>query len=247
MAREREEKKGLKVQLAGLAGFALGAATVLLVVWLYRREAPPAPVPVPAAPPAAVHPQPETRPITDNRPAPPTSGGAQRQSPEPGPPPANPAPVDPASLPADLARRGLLVPVAGVARSALLDTFDDARSEGRVHDAIDIMAPRGTPVVAVEAGRIVKLFNSERGGLTAYQFDPTESYCYYYAHLDRYAPDLREGMLVARGQLIGTVGFTGNASPEGPHLHFAITRLNEDKKWWQGQPLNPYPILRQGP
>lgn len=223
--RERE-KKVWGVPLAGLAGFALGAATVLLIVFLYRRETPPAPAQ-------------ENRP-EPGRESPRPSGRTAPSPPWPGTPSAR-------GLSANLNRRNLLVPVTGIARSGLQDTFDDARSEGRVHDAIDIMAPRGTPVVAVEGGRIVKLFNSDRGGLTVYQFDPTDSYCYYYAHLDSYAPGLREGMPVLRGQLIGTVGFTGNASPEGPHLHFAITRLTADRKWWRGEPLNPYPILRQGP
>ncbi|MFL6195647.1 MAG: M23 family metallopeptidase [Thermoanaerobaculia bacterium] len=233
------EKKTWGVPMAGLAGFALGAATVLLIVFLYRREAPPAPVETPPAPTPAQENRPEPG-RGDHRPS-----GRDRTAPSP---PLPGTPSGPArGLSADLGRRDLLVPVAGVARSALQDTFDDARSEGRVHDAIDIMAPRGTPVVAVEGGRIVKLFNSDRGGLTVYQFDPTDSYCYYYAHLDSYAPGLREGMPVVRGQLIGTVGFTGNASPQGPHLHFAITRLSGDKKWWQGEALNPYPILRQGP
>jgi len=150
-----------------------------------------------------------------------------------------------ADLPTDLLQRKLLIPVQGIPREALQNTFNDARSQGRFHDAIDIMAPRNTPVLAVEAGRIVKLFTSDRGGLTIYQFDPTETYCYYYAHLDHYAPGLQEGMQLDRGQVIGYVGFTGNASPEGPHLHFAITRLAPEKHWWEGQPLNPYPILRQ--
>jgi murein DD-endopeptidase MepM/ murein hydrolase activator NlpD len=140
-----------------------------------------------------------------------------------------------------------MVPVQGIAREALSDTFDDARSAGRIHDAIDIMAPRNTPVVAVEDGRIAKLFTSDQGGLTIYQFDPTETYSYYYAHLDHYAPGLKEGDQVARGQVIGYVGFTGNASPEGPHLHFAIARLGPEKKWWQGEAINPYPVLSGGP
>ena len=143
-------------------------------------------------------------------------------------------------------QRDLLVPVQGVPRAALQDTFSDARGQGRVHDAIDIMAPRYTPVLAVDAGRIVKLFTSRLGGLTIYQFDPTETYCYYYAHLDHYAPGIQEGIQVVRGQVIGYVGFTGNASPEGPHLHFAIFRLNASKHWWEGEAINPYPILRQG-
>ncbi len=215
-----EKKKGWQVPLAGLAGFALGAATVLLVVWLYRKEqqVPPA---SPTAPPVSATPAPAPAPRPQI------------------PPPARPT-VPP---PADLAQRDLLVPVQGISREALSDTFDDARSAGRIHDAIDIMAPRNTPVVAVEDGRIAKLFTSDLGGLTIYQFDPTETYTYYYAHLDHYAPGLREGDRVARGQVIGYVGSTGNASPEGPHLHFAITRMGPDKKWWEGQAINPYPVL----
>ncbi|MFY9820735.1 MAG: M23 family metallopeptidase, partial [Thermoanaerobaculia bacterium] len=139
-----------------------------------------------------------------------------------------------------------LIPVQGVQPQALQDTFDDARGAGRVHDAIDILAPRNTPVLAVEAGRIVKLFTSDKGGLTIYEFDPTNTYCYYYAHLERYAPGLAEGNQVTRGQVIGYVGTSGNAPPNTPHLHFAITRLLPEKNWWQGDAINPYPILRRG-
>jgi murein DD-endopeptidase MepM/ murein hydrolase activator NlpD len=148
--------------------------------------------------------------------------------------------------PADLLQRDLLVPVQGMARTKLTDTFDDARGQGRVHNAIDIMADRNTPVLAIESGRIVKLFTSNLGGLTIYQFDPAETYCYYYAHLDHYAPGLKEGDQVTRGQVIAYVGSTGDASPDAPHLHFEISRLHADKKWWQGDPINPYPVLRQG-
>lgn len=229
MTGERK-RGGWQVPLAGCAGFALGAATVLLVVWLYRKEQAP-PVPSPAVtPPVSTAPSPATPPPASPVPRPQV------------PPPARPA-VPP---PADLAQRDLLVPVQGIPRQALSDTFDDARSAGRVHDAIDIMAPRNTPVIAVEDGRIAKLFTSDLGGLTIYQFDPTETYSYYYAHLDHYAPGIKEGDRIARGQVIGYVGSTGNASPDGPHLHFAITRLGPDKKWWEGQALNPYPILSGG-
>jgi peptidoglycan LD-endopeptidase LytH len=225
-----ERKRGSwKVPLAGLAGFAMGAATVLLVVWLYRKEqAPPMPQAPARVPPVSATPAPE--PLS------------------PPPRPQVPAPAAPRStnLPPDLARRDLLVPVQGIAPEALSDTFDDARGAGRIHDAIDIMAPRNTPVVAVEDGRVAKLFTSDQGGLTIYQFDPTETYSYYYAHLDHYAPGLKEGNRVARGQVIGYVGSTGNASPEGPHLHFAISRLGPDKKWWQGEAINPYPVLSGG-
>jgi murein DD-endopeptidase MepM/ murein hydrolase activator NlpD len=239
MARER---KGLPVPVAGLAGFALGAATVLLIVWLYgggARSAPPGEAPpasVPGAPAQAPGPTPSATP--GSAPVPP--GTMSQAAPSPPPPPLIARP------PADLLQRDLLVPVQGMPRTKLTDTFDDARGQGRVHDAIDIMAARNTPVLAIESGRIVKLFTSNLGGLTIYQFDPTETYCYYYAHLDHYAPGLKEGDAVTRGQVIAYVGSTGDASPDAPHLHFEISRLHPDKKWWQGDPINPYPILKQG-
>jgi murein DD-endopeptidase MepM/ murein hydrolase activator NlpD len=125
----------------------------------------------------------------------------------------------------------------------LTDTFTDARSEGRSHEALDIMAPRGVPVLATADGKVVKLFTSVRGGLTIYEFDPTETYAYYYAHLDRYEPGLAEGQAVKRGDVIGYVGSTGDASPEAPHLHFAIFVLTPEKQWWKGTAINPYPLL----
>ena len=147
-------------------------------------------------------------------------------------------------IPADLRSRNLQLPVAGVSRSALQDTFSDSRALGRAHEAIDIMAPKGTRVFAVEDGTIAKLFKSVAGGLTIYQFDPTGEYTYYYAHLDSYASGLREGRIVKRGETIGFVGSTGNASESAPHLHFAIYRLGPEHKWWQGDPINPYPLLK---
>lgn len=137
----------------------------------------------------------------------------------------------------------LLIPVSGVSADQLNDTFNDARGERRGHEAIDIMAPTGTPVLAVDDGVIVKLFNSKPGGLTVYQFDDAAELAYYYAHLDRYADGLAEGQSVNRGDLIGYVGYTGNANPNGPHLHFAIFVLGPEKNWWQGTPINPYPHL----
>jgi len=125
----------------------------------------------------------------------------------------------------------------------LHDTFTESRSGGRVHEAIDILAPRNTPVLAVEDGRVVKLFTSAQGGLTVYQFDPGESFAYYYAHLERYAESLREGQEVRRGQVLGYVGTSGNAPKDTPHLHFAIFQLGPEKHWWQGAALNPYPFL----
>lgn len=140
-----------------------------------------------------------------------------------------------------LRERSLAVPVQGVQNKALHNTFKDSRGD-RVHEAMDIMAPRGTPVVAVDDGRVEKLFTSKQGGLTIYQFDPSGEYCYYYAHLDRYAADIGAGRVLRKGEVIGYVGSTGNASPEGPHLHFSIFRLGVEKRWWEGTAINPFPL-----
>lgn len=137
----------------------------------------------------------------------------------------------------------LLIPVSGVTAAQLGDTYNDLRGGTRIHEALDIMAPRGTPVVAAIDGKVAKLFTSDAGGLTIYQFDPGERYAYYYAHLDAYAPGLGEGQTLRRGEAIGTVGSTGNASPDAPHLHFAIFALGPEKQWWKGTPVNPYPLL----
>ena len=123
-------------------------------------------------------------------------------------------------------------------------SFEDARGDSRRHEAIDILAPMGTPVRAVEGGRIARLFNSKAGGITIYQFDPTERFCYYYAHLQRYADGLRENDTVRQGQIIGYVGVSGNAPKDTPHLHFAVFRLTAEKRWWEGTPVDPYDILR---
>ena len=160
--------------------------------------------------------------------------------------PAEEAPsAPPAAVAAAIPATGLVVPVAGVAASELSDTFDDRRGTDRMHEALDIMAPAGTPVLATADGTIEKLFDSDNGGLTIYQFDPSETWCYYYAHLQRYAPGLEEGDKVKRGDVIGYVGSTGNASADAPHLHFGIYVLGEEKRWWRGTPVNPYPLLRR--
>ena len=138
----------------------------------------------------------------------------------------------------------LHIPVQGISATDLRDTYDQGRDGNtRGHEAIDILAPRGTPVLAVDGGRIVKLFTSKPGGLTIYQFDATGQFTYYYAHLDSYAPGLAEGQTVSRGSVIGYVGYTGNANPAAPHLHFAIFRLGPEKQWWKGEPLNPFGSL----
>ena len=142
---------------------------------------------------------------------------------------------------------GLLIPVQGIAATQLLDTFTDARGENRVHDAIDIMAPAGTPVLAVADGHVEKLFDSERGGLTLYQFNAERTTAYYYAHLQGYAPGIAEKQAIRRGQVIGYVGSTGNASPDAPHLHFAVFQLGPEQRWWEGTAVNPYPLLGGAP
>ena len=139
-----------------------------------------------------------------------------------------------------LQRKGLLFPVTGVETRSLTDTFAETRGGNRAHEALDVMAPRGSNVVAVDDGHIAKLFASDRGGLTIYQFDPTQTFCYYYAHLDRYAPGLREEQPVRKGDKIGEVGSTGNASAVAPHLHFTIFRLGPEHRWWEGTPINPF-------
>ena len=139
---------------------------------------------------------------------------------------------------------GLVIPVAGIKASQLVDTFTAARSGGaRSHDAIDIMAPDGTPVFAAADGTVEKLFDSARGGITLYERSSDHRWVYYYAHLSAYAPGLAEGQTVKRGQMIGRVGHSGDASPDGPHLHFAINQMAAGEKWWRGTPINPYPLL----
>lgn len=140
---------------------------------------------------------------------------------------------------------GLAIPVVGVKKGDLVDTFTQARAGGaRLHDAIDIMAPVGRPVVSAAPGRVEKLYDSKNGGgISAYVRSDDERWIYYYAHLSAYAPGLREGQRVRRGSPIGYVGFTGNANPAGPHLHFAINRMQPGEKWYQGTAINPYPLL----
>jgi murein DD-endopeptidase MepM/ murein hydrolase activator NlpD len=140
-----------------------------------------------------------------------------------------------------LRARALAIPVQGKTARDLQDNFAELRG-GTPHEAIDILAARGTPVVAVAAGTVKKLFTSARGGLTVYEFDPEETYSYYYAHLDRYADGLVEGKRLNRGDVIGYVGTSGNAPAGTPHLHFTIFRLGPEKRWWEGTPINAYPL-----
>jgi murein DD-endopeptidase MepM/ murein hydrolase activator NlpD len=253
----REKRRGGPVLLAGLGGFALGAATVLLVVWVYgvrpagapigegRAGAPPPPsrnspspgggAPGPAAPGGTVAAPGAPPPAaTPGGGAPGTTGGGEA----PPPPPAVASDID------ALGRRHLLLPVQGLRREQLRDSFSEGRA-GHLHEAIDIMAARNTPVMAVEDGSLAKLFVSALGGNTIYQFDPSGNYAYYYAHLERYADGIHEGDQLRRGQVIGYVGTSGNAPPQSPHLHFAIFRLTPDKQWWKGTALDPYLVFTQ--
>jgi len=143
--------------------------------------------------------------------------------------------------------RGLIVPVAGVDPRELRDSFAAGRDRGaRQHNAIDIMAPRGTPVLAADSGRIIRLSRTSLGGISLYAVDPSETLVYYYAHLDGYHERLAEGATVARGDTLGYVGSTGNASADAPHLHFQVMRMPGDRRrYWDGEPINPFPVLVQ--
>ena len=144
----------------------------------------------------------------------------------------------------NLRRRNLELPVKGVYREDLRDSFNETRGSARRHEAIDILAPRHTPVIAVEEGTIARLFFSDAGGITIYQFDPTKTYVYYYAHLEKYADGLKEGDTVKRGEVIAYVGTSGNAPRDTPHLHFAIFKMTGEKKWWEGTAIDPYSVLK---
>jgi peptidoglycan LD-endopeptidase LytH len=146
-----------------------------------------------------------------------------------------------------LRRRHLRPPIDGVPFESLEGNFTEHRtgSGGHAHEAVDMLAPRHTPIHAVEAGTIAKLFDSKAGGHTIYQFDPGERFAYYYAHLDRYADGLREGQHVAADDVLGYVGTSGNAPPNTPHLHFTIFELGPERHWWQGRPIDPYLVFRR--
>lgn len=254
-ARPRQESKADRrtAQALTVAVVVAGFASMIWVVWTSSDVAP-ASVAEAAqsdAPAAAT----EAAPETDDKPV------TRRQAPEQRPKtPAAPAPSEtpaprqqrqgatdrpdaaPENAPKDRPSN-LVVPVAGIERSDLRDSYHDARSGGRTHFALDIMAPRRTPVLAATDGVIRRLFKSRQGGITIYQFGPDETFCYYYAHLDSYADGLAEGDAVRRGQVIGYVGSSGNAAEDAPHLHFSISRLGPEKRWWKGDPINPYPLL----
>ena len=226
----------MKWLMTFLLGVLVGASGLFL--WLREIPDDPAPV-VAAAPPAA----PVAAPAT-----PPASGDVVQTDlaeadlplrPSSAQSTANaPAPADAVAAPGKL-----LVPVQGVKSASLTDTFDQPRGNQRHHEALDIMAAKGTPVLAAADGKVEKLFQSKPGGTTLYQFDPSGRYAYYYAHLDRYADGIKEGMDLKRGDVLGYVGVTGNSDPNAPHLHFSVVELTPEKQWWKGTPLNPYPLM----
>jgi murein DD-endopeptidase MepM/ murein hydrolase activator NlpD len=169
----------------------------------------------------------------------------------PAPPQVAVAPAKSAARPEPkapdvLVARRLVVPVKGVAPTALHDNFADKRSGGRSHKALDIMAPWGTPVLAADDGRLEKISSNRAGGLSAYQSDPTGQFIYYYAHLAGYPDGLKEGQPVHRGDVIGYVGTTGNAPATAPHLHFQVMLLEQKGRWWGGEAVNPYAALTRG-
>jgi murein DD-endopeptidase MepM/ murein hydrolase activator NlpD len=162
----------------------------------------------------------------------------------PSPVPSEPGAIQPA-IPANsfVGSIKLIIPVVGVKPEQLLDTFADARSEGRVHDAIDIPAAAGTAVVAAADGEIVKLFQSDRGGTTIYQLSTDRKLIFYYAHLQRYADGLTTGKFARQGEVIAYVGDSGNAGAGNFHLHFSISIVADPKRYWEGTNINPYPLL----
>ena len=226
--------------------FAAFVAGVVVDGWL-RTYGPPKPADaastgaVLAAPPTPVHPR-ENRDLTPSaRPAPPA-------------PPAQPAPSAPlartgaATLPVatsgDVPAGHLRMPIDGRDIESFKGGFAETRGGIRPHEAVDMLAPRNTPVHAVERGTIAKLFPSTAGGLTIYQFDPSGRLCYYYAHLERYADSVKEGQAVSQGDVIGYVGTSGNAPADTPHLHFAVFELRPGQRWWQGKAIDPYQLFK---
>ena len=210
----------MRAILTFVIGAIFGAIAMFIFLHQYPDDTPEAPA---AAAPAPAPVLPAAAPAT----APVPSTTAPAAAPAPGQPPA---------------LSNLMMPVEGVQAAKLADTYGQARGK-ESHEAIDIAAPKGTRVVAVADGKVVKLFDSKEGGLTVYQFDPSQTYAYYYAHLDKYAEGLKEGMELKKGDLVGYVGSSGNADPATPHLHFTIFELTPEKQWWKGKAVNPYPLL----
>jgi peptidoglycan LD-endopeptidase LytH len=217
------------------------AALSAVVVWILNKRAGPIPSAVGGAE-LRPHPGPSPEPSASTSPA----VVAETPPPELEEPLNNESPVASSSPEQSfVGTLDLLIPVSGVRSDQLLDTFGDARSEGRVHDAIDIPAAAGTSVLASTDGQILKLFQSERGGTTIYQLSQDRKLVFYYAHLQRYADGLVEGAYVKRGDVIAYVGDTGNAGTGNYHLHFSIAVVSDPKRYWEGTNINPFPLLHR--
>ena len=220
--------------------FGIGVATG----WILREKGPPLPaasniagIQVDAEAPAEKTPR---APVAG------TSGSEARPVSTAGGPTISAAPPPEAAAALEsLRQRDLRVPIDGLNVESLKGSFDEHRSGsgGHVHDAADMLAPRNTPIHAVESGTIAKLFVSKAGGNTIYEFDPSGQFSYYYAHLERYAAGLHDGQTIARGDVIGYVGTSGNAPPTVPHLHFAVYELGPEHHWWQGRAIDPYLVF----
>lgn len=234
MSHQATKKSARTFAIGAACGFVVGAALVAVLITTYGPNTnQPDPTPARALASDAGLADVDAPVLEERRrPAPPTATAGDS------------TPTISAAPPEELTHRKFEVPVAGVKPDQLVRSFEDRRSGLRSHEAIDILAPRNTPVRAIENGTIAKLFESNAGGTTVYQFDPTEQFCYYYAHLERYADGLREGDTVKKGQVIGYVGTSGNAPKDTPHLHFAVFKLTSAKQWWEGTPIDPYDILR---
>jgi len=218
-----------------LAAVLVAFCAGVLVDWALRTYGPPQPVDV-DAPTTAIGPPPEAR-IKPRETASDDTQSADDASAVPGANRPKPAPA------ATSGSVSLRLPIDDMNVDTLKGGFYEARA-GHRHEAVDILAPRNTPVRAVQAGKIAKLFYSKQGGITLYQFDPSGRLCYYYAHLQRYADNLHEGDPVSQGQIIGYVGTTGNAPPNTPHLHFAVFEVGDGGRWWKGTAIDPYPLLQ---
>jgi murein DD-endopeptidase MepM/ murein hydrolase activator NlpD len=246
---------GMSAQGRFILIFLLLVCSVAGLVWLIHRRQPST---TSAPQTVRTEPSPQFSPLQNQSPAitpepEPSPSPTVTAGPSPGEVAAAPSPPElqetaspPEAVPGFVGKLHLIIPVAGVSASQLRDTFDDARSEGRVHDAIDIPAASGTPVLAVADGEIVKLFQSDKGGTTIYQVSADKKLIYYYAHLQRYADGLAEGQSVRQGTVIAYVGDTGNAGTGNYHLHFSIAVVADPKRYWEGVNINPYPLLRGG-
>lgn len=221
--------------------FAAAALALSILMWTQSRKTTPS---LTVTPNPMATPTPSPLPILSPLPSPSLSSTPSPTASVAALPQEEPSPTSP-SAPSSQISFKLIVPVAGIKPGQLRDTYSEARSEGRVHNALDIMAPRSAQVLAVTTGKILKLFNSVRGGITIYQLSSDQKTILYYAHLERYADNLAEGHVANQGKVIGYVGDTGNAGAGNYHLHFAMWGVTDPKRYWDGVNINPYPLLRE--